>query len=142
MFCDEAMFLIFFKSFFLSLHTCIIAFIAKRPPLNCSMKEPTYTDWCVNNKTPCKVSIYYQKHKSLCKQKAFKFAYHLDAELVKWRRIHSNLLNGVNGIPPHTTAGIKKYSCQRQKYFVCYKYSSNPLQKILRSLFENGPSTK
>ena len=64
------------------------------------MKEPTYTDWCVNNKTPCKVSIYYQKHKSLCKQKAFKFAYHLDAELVKWRRIHSNLLNGVDGIPP------------------------------------------
>ena len=65
-----------------------------------STKEPTHTDWCVNNKTPCKVSIYYQKHKSLCKQKAFKFAYHLDAELVKWRRIHSNLLNGVDGIPP------------------------------------------
>ena len=104
LFCDEAMFLIFFKTFFLSLHTCIIAFIAKRPPLNCSMKEPTYTDWCVNNKTPCKVSIYYQKHKSLCKQKAFKFAYHLDAELVKWRRIHSNLLNGVDGIQHSTTA--------------------------------------
>ena len=94
--CGEAMFSIF-QTFLL-----IALFAKSKTSIHefSSTKEPTHTDWCVNNKTPCKVSIYYQKHKSLCKQKAFKFAYHLDAELVKWRRIHSNLLNGVDGIPP------------------------------------------